>query len=322
VASRFIKSWSVRRAHRRFRLAASAADADLAPLRSIANTETMSVVGLRARIEDRRRPSARDLSSSSDAVDIVVRDVSKGFAGGRGAARSVVSGFDLAVGPGEFVSLIGPSGSGKSTILRLVAGLLKPDAGEIRVGGRDAGEARLEKMFGLVPQTPALLPWLTVAQNITVLAEVKPIVPSPVPDGDAVTNLMTMVGLAKVADLLPNQLSGGMQQRVSLVRAFALGAPVLLMDEPFAALDEITRSDMRYLLLGLWQKTRPTVLFVTHSISEAVVMSDRIVVLSATGAEVIADEPVSLPRPRTEDMEDTEPFIYCVRRVRGALRSG
>jgi NitT/TauT family transport system ATP-binding protein len=272
-------------------------------------------------MEDRRGLAARSVPSRRPAVEVVITGVTKDFVR-RGAALAAVNDLDLAVAPGEFVSVIGPSGSGKSTILRLIAGLLEPDAGNITVGGRSPGQARLDKTFGFVPQTPALLPWRTVAENITTLADVKPAASGQRGDPESIANLMTSVGLTSSAGLLPVQLSGGMQQRVNLVRAFALGAPVLLMDEPFAALDEITRSDMRYLLLDLWHESRPTVLFVTHSIPEAVVMADRVVVLSASGAQILADECIRLPRPRFEEMEDSELFLRHVQRVRSSLRAG
>lgn len=281
----------------------------------------MNVGRLRARIEDRRGNVATIVQSRRAAVEVVVSGVTKDFVR-RGAPLAAVSDLDLAVAPGEFVSVIGPSGSGKSTILRLIAGLLEPDAGNIKVGGRSPGQARLEKTFGFVPQTPALLPWRTVAENITTLADVNPVAPRQFAERESIATLMTAVGLAGSADLLPAQLSGGMQQRVSLARAFALGAPVLLMDEPFAALDEITRCDMRYLLLDLWQESRPTVLFVTHSIPEAVIMADRVVVVSASGAQITTDECIRLPRPRSEDMEDSDTFLRHVQRIRSALRAG
>ena len=168
----------------------------------------------------------------------------------RGARRSfdgreVVRPVDLDIPAGQFVSIIGPSASGKSTLLRMVAGLLAPSSGTITLDGEPADTARRRKRIAVVPQFPALLPWRTVAENARLLLEVNPRQPHDVRDTVA---LLAEVGLAEAADRLPHQLSGGMQQRVALVRALALGAPLLVMDEPFAALDEITRAEMRVLV--------------------------------------------------------------------------
>ena len=212
----------------------------------------------------------------------------EGSSGSAGAAGRVTAldGVDLAVERGEFVSLVGPSGCGKSTLLRLVGGLLGPDAGTVTIAGGTAAEARQGKQFGLVPQRPALLPWRTVRQNVRLLTQVnRGAEDHATLRPDETEALLDEVGLGDFLDAYPSELSGGMQQRVNLVRAFALGAPILLMDEPFAALDELTREDMRFLLLRLWERTAPTVVFVTHHIPEAVLLSDR----------VAGDEPA--PRP-------------------------
>ncbi|MGD0742578.1 MAG: ABC transporter ATP-binding protein [Acidimicrobiales bacterium] len=236
----------------------------------------------------------------------------------------------LSVAAGEFVSVIGPSGCGKSTLLRIIGGLLAPDGGRVRIDDSTPGEARAAKRFGFVPQTPALLPWRTVADNVTLLRDVgrrpwrrsarSARDTSGNPPRDAMA-LLAQVGLAPFAESLPRELSGGMQQRVSLVRAFALGSPILLMDEPFAALDEITRDAMRYQLLEVWGQTKTTVVFVTHSIPEAVILSDRVVTMAARPGRVASLEEVTLPRPRTEDMEDSDVFSAHAHRVRTALRA-
>ncbi|MEZ5340851.1 MAG: ATP-binding cassette domain-containing protein [Acidimicrobiales bacterium] len=197
-----------------------------------------------------------------------------------GAIHTVFDDLQLSIAAGEFVSILGPSGCGKSTLLRLVGGLLEADAGDITINGETPTEARDRKHFGFVPQTPALLPWKTVTENVGFLQSLRS---TGGPDRTSVAQTISDVGLTPVASSLPAELSGGMQQRVSLARAFALRPPMLLMDEPFSALDEITRSDMRYLLLNLWRDTEATVLFVTHNIDEAVVLSDRVVVLGAAG---------------------------------------
>ncbi|MFZ0059177.1 MAG: ABC transporter ATP-binding protein [Acidimicrobiales bacterium] len=236
----------------------------------------------------------------------------------------------LSVTAGEFVSVIGPSGCGKSTLLRIIGGLIAPDGGSVRIDDATPDEARAAKRFGLVPQTPALLPWRSVVENVTLLRDVgRP--PWPLRAGSRVAipddptrdpmALLEQVGLAPFAKSLPKELSGGMQQRVSLVRAFALGAPILLMDEPFAALDEITRDTMRYQLLDVWSETRTTVVFVTHSIAEAVVLSDRVITMAARPGRVAAVEQIELARPRTEDMEDSDQFTLHAHRVRTSLRA-
>jgi NitT/TauT family transport system ATP-binding protein len=266
-------------------------------------------------------PPPTDPVAAVAAPLISLTDVSKTFQGRRGDTVALAH-VNLEVGSGELVSLIGPSGCGKSTLLRVVGGLLGAD-GAVTVAGSPPGSARAGKQFGLVPQTPALLPWRTVRANVRLLTEVNRGAEAHTVLSAADTDeLLAEVGLGEVLDAHPRELSGGMQQRVALVRAFALGAPILLMDEPFAALDEITRDEMRYLLLRLWERTGSTVLFVTHSIEEAVVLSDRVAVMSPRPGRITAVEPVTLPRPRTAEIEDTVEFLGHVSRIRHALRDG
>ena len=236
----------------------------------------------------------------------------------------------LSVAAGEFVSVIGPSGCGKSTLLRVIGGLVAPDGGSVRIDDATPDEARAAKRFGFVPQTPALLPWRSVLGNVTLLCDVGrrrertrgDATPAPPGDrGRDAIALLEKVGLARFAGSLPRELSGGMQQRVSLVRAFALAPPILLMDEPFAALDEFTRDAMRYQLLDIWSQTKATVVFVTHSISEAVILSDRVITMAARPGRVASVEEITLPRPRSEDMEDSDLFTTHAHRVRTALRA-
>ena len=236
---------------------------------------------------------------------VTVDNVSKTFVR-KGARTEALRGVDLTIRQGEFVSLLGPSGCGKSTLLRLVGGLLDADGGTVLVGGRPPSVSRTAKQFALVPQSPALLPWRTVRQNVAFLTGLnRGAEGHRTPDTNEVADLLRAVGLEKFTEAFPHELSGGMQQRVSLVRAFALGAPIALMDEPFAALDEITRAEMRYLLLELWDRTRSTVLFVTHSIPEAIMLSDRVVVMAARPGRIAAVEAIGLERPRTDEMEDS-----------------
>ncbi len=227
---------------------------------------------------------------------------------------------DLHVAPGEIVTLLGPSGCGKTTLLRLVAGLATPTAGAITVDGDRPGAARAAKRFGFVPQSPALLPWRTVEANVRVLQDVNRAAnPAVLPDPVA---LLDAVGLGGFRAAAPHELSGGMQQRVALARAFALGAPYLLMDEPFAALDEITRADMRHLLAELCEPRRTTVVFVTHSIAESVFLSDRVAVLSPRPGRIVGVVDVDLPRPRVAELEDDPAFFAIETRVRHLLHEG
>jgi NitT/TauT family transport system ATP-binding protein len=251
--------------------------------------------------------------------EILIEAVSKTFSGK--APVHALADLSLTIGRGEFVTLLGPSGCGKSTLLRMVNGVESVSTGTISIFGVPPDQARRQKQFGLVPQSPALMPWRTVRRNVNLLNEVNRSAAQhdPLPPA-RVDELLHAVGLEAFLDSYPATLSGGMQQRVSLVRAFASGAPVLLMDEPFAALDEITRAEMRYLLLDLWAGCGTTVLFVTHSIDEAVILSDRVAVMASRPGRIVAEEAITLPRPRHEDVEDSEAFHHHVTTLRAALR--
>ncbi len=252
-------------------------------------------------------------------VAVSLRGVSKWFFG-RNDHTHALSEVDLDVSEGEFVSVIGPSGCGKSTLLRVVGGLVPYESGSVTVAGTTPANARHTKQLGFTPQTPALLPWRTVRGNVRLLSELnaRRAVSEPLDEAESVALLET-VGLGKFLDSFPNELSGGMQQRVSLVRGFVLGAPVMLMDEPFSALDEITRNEMRYLLLDLWARTSKTVIFVTHSIPEAVILADRVMVMASRPGRVVWTERIGLPRPRVASMEDDPRYLKHVRSVRAEL---
>ena len=264
-------------------------------------------------------PSAAGSSARSIGAPVSIRGVSKWFRTGRDFLHALDE-IDIEIEPGEFVSLIGPSGCGKSTLLRVVGGLLPYELGEVTVDGNSPALARDTKQIGFAPQTPSLLGWRTVRRNVTLLAEVnrRGAIHPPL-DESEILELLETVGLGDFLDRLPKELSGGMQQRVSLVRCFALGAPVLLMDEPFSALDEITRNEMRYLLLDLWERTGHTVVFVTHSIPEAVILSDRVLVMATKPGRVVHAEMITLPRPRSAQMEDDERYLAHMRSVRRSL---
>ncbi len=234
-------------------------------------------------------------------------------------ALEVIDTTDLAIERGSFVSVIGPSGCGKSTLLRVIAGLEKPTTGSVSVNGEPAVAARRHKQVAMVPQSPGLLPWRTVRANARLLLDV-----NRVANGATINpeTLLERVGLSGFGDAYPHQLSGGMQQRVALVRSLALGAPLMAMDEPFAALDEITRAEMRDLLNQLVAGRQVTTIFVTHSISEAVALSDRVLVMSPRPARVTADITVDLPRPRGSDVDDATRFVELCSQVRHALHEG
>lgn len=236
------------------------------------------------------------------------------------APLPAVQDVSLDVPPGQFLSIIGPSGCGKSTLLRIVGGLLRPSRGQALVSGDAPAQAQKRHEIGFVFQDAALLPWRTVLSNVRLPIEINGARKSrALPDpGD----LLELMGLASFRDYYPHQLSGGMQQRVALARAFAIDPALLLMDEPFGALDEITRSAMRYELLRAWGSTdhRKTVLFVTHSIAEALALSDRVVVLSGRPGRVVADLDVELARPRTQDVERSVAFLDYADYLRGLLK--
>lgn len=227
----------------------------------------------------------------------------------------------LEVAQSEFVSLIGPSGCGKTTLLRAIGGLTDVSSGSIALSGMRPQELRRRKGIGFVSQDAALLPWRTAFDNVRLPFQLN--TNSAKSDSLAIAEqTLNTVGLAEFADYYPHQLSGGMRQRVAFARALATSPNLLLMDEPLSALDEITREEMRYELLQLWERQRPTVVFVTHSIPEAVVLSDRVVVLSARPGEVVDDIAIDLPRPRLQEVERSDLFREYTHRVKDALSSG
>jgi len=249
---------------------------------------------------------------------IVVNDLTKVY-----GDLAVVDPLTLSIASGEFVALLGPSGCGKTTLLRILAGLEPASAGTVLVNDAPPADARAHKRVAMVPQQPGLLPWRTVRANANLLLDVnRGANPVGGAGADDVERLLHEVGLGDFLDTYPHELSGGMQQRVALVRALALGAPFLVMDEPFAALDEITRSEMRDLLNHLVEGKGVTVLFITHSISEAVALSDRVLVSSPRPSRVVADITIDLPRPRPSDVDDLPRFVELCADVRHALHRG
>jgi NitT/TauT family transport system ATP-binding protein len=234
-----------------------------------------------------------------------------------------LAGISVSVRRGEFLSVIGPSGCGKTTLLRIVGGLLAPTAGRVLIDGRPPREAQREKQIGFVFQDPSLLPWRNVAGNVRLPLQVNRSFSSKASARDP-DHLIDTVGLTQFRSYFPHQLSGGMQQRVALARSLVTSPSLLLMDEPFGALDEITRSAMRFELMRIWRaeaaERQCTVVFVTHSITEAVLLSDRVLVMSPLPGRVAASLEINAPRPRDETFEETAEFIDHTRRLRGLLR--
>ena len=223
--------------------------------------------------------------------------------------------------PRSFVSIVGPSGCGKSTLLKVLSGVLKPTAGRITLDNVPVARANLFGKVGYVFQRPLLLPWRSALDNVLLTTE---IARKDLPLEERRTmarQWLSLTGLSDFEQRLPHELSGGMQQRVSLCRALAFRPPILLMDEPFAALDEITREAMQEELLRLWSVTESTVVFVTHSISEAVLLSEQIIVMTARPGRVDEIIEVPFPRPRTEDLRADPTFTRLVQHIRHKLRN-
>jgi NitT/TauT family transport system ATP-binding protein len=267
----------------------------------------------------RTADAGAELISSTKRLAVDVRNVSLTFetADGKIDALSNVS---LQVAEGEFVSFIGPSGCGKTTMLRVIADLQQPTSGTLFVNGMKAEQARLARRYGYVFQAPALFPWRTIEKNIKLPLEIMGFSESE--QRQRAARYLAMVNLTGFERKFPWQLSGGMQQRVSIARALSFDPELLLMDEPFGALDEIVRDHLNEQLLQLWDKTGKTVLFVTHSIPEAVFLSTRIVVMSPRPGRIIDVIDCNFPRDRTLEVRETPEFLKIAQRVRAGLRAG
>jgi NitT/TauT family transport system ATP-binding protein len=251
------------------------------------------------------------------AAVVSLEDVSKEF--GRGDVVAL-RGIDLEVQPGEFVSLIGPSGCGKSTLLRVIGDLIAPSSGRVVVNGKSAHQARLDRDYGIVFQDAVLYDWRTVARNIALPLEM--LGWDRRRRAERVRDLIGLVELTGFESHHPWQLSGGMQQRVSIARALSFNPALLLMDEPFGALDEMTRERLNMELLRIWEASGSTVVFVTHSISEAVFLSTRVVVMSPRPGRITGIVDVDLPQPRNADTREQPRFFELVTEVRDKLRAG
>src|SRR5581483_8451541 len=243
--------------------------------------------------------------------------VTKRFARG---ATTALEGIDLEIETGEFVSLIGPSGCGKSTLLRVIGDLVEPTAGTVVVNGKTAHQARLDRDYGIVFQDAVLYDWRSVARNIALPLEM--LGWDRQRRAQRVKEMVELVELTGFENHRPWQLSGGMQQRVSIARALSFDPALLLMDEPFGALDEMTRERLNMELLRIWEKAGSTVVFVTHSIAEAVFLSTRVVVMSARPGRIASVVPIDLPQPRTALTREEPRFFELVTQVREALHLG
>jgi NitT/TauT family transport system ATP-binding protein len=254
---------------------------------------------------------------SEQAAVVALRGVTKDFA--QGGVRALEE-IELEVRPREFVSLIGPSGCGKSTLLRVIGDLVDPTAGEVIVNGKRAHQARLDRDYGIVFQDAVLYDWRTVAKNIALPLEM--LGWDRTRRAERVREMVELVELTGFEHYHPWQLSGGMQQRVAIARALSFDPPLLLMDEPFGALDEMTRERMNMELLRIWEESGSTIVFVTHSIAEAVFLSTRVVVISSRPGRVTGVVGIDLGQPRNADTREQERFFELVTEVRELLRAG
>lgn len=257
-----------------------------------------------------------ELAVKPEREMISIEDLSLIFPSKDGDVHALSS-INLSIKSGDFVSFIGPSGCGKTTLLRVIADLEKATSGNLKVNGTDAQDSRLNRLYGYVFQAPALLPWRNIQQNCALPMEILGL--SPAQQNKQIDKYLKMVGLQDFHKKFPWQLSGGMQQRASIARALCLTPDLLLMDEPFGALDEITRDHMNIELLRIWSETQKTVVFVTHSIDEAVLLSTHIVVMSPRPGRIIKVIESPLPRLKTLALRDDPAFHALASEIRTAL---
>jgi NitT/TauT family transport system ATP-binding protein len=249
---------------------------------------------------------------------VSLKNVSKVFDTSGQSQTMALEGIDLDIYPRAFVSLIGPSGCGKSTLLRIIGDLVTPTTGMVLVNAKTARQARLDREYGVVFQTPTLFEWRTVQHNVELPLEVMKI--KRAARAQRAAKMLELVELGGFAQHYPWQLSGGMQQRVSIARALAFDPALLLMDEPFGALDEMTRERMNVELLNIWSRTQTTILFVTHSIPEAVFLSTHVVIMSARPGRVTHRIAIDLPHPRDSDTRKEQRYFELITAVRESLR--
>jgi NitT/TauT family transport system ATP-binding protein len=263
-------------------------------------------------------PGAKPLNNYQPVVSI--QSVSKVFNQGRDNSIKALDNINLDIQPGEFVSLLGPSGCGKSTLLRLIGDLTPPSNGSIRIKDKPAHQARLDRDYGMVFQQATLYDWRSVIKNVQLPLEVMNY-PQDKRDVRA-QEMLKLVQLEEFGKHYPWQLSGGMQQRVAIARALSFEPSILLMDEPFGALDEMTRERMQLEVLRIWSQTKTTVIFVTHSIPEAVFLSSRVVVMSVRPGRITGVIEIDLPRPRDVETREHPHFFEKITEVREMLRKG
>lgn len=259
----------------------------------------------------------KTLPSVENNVEIMLDQVGMVYQNADGKDVTALTSVSLDIQKGEFVSLLGSSGCGKTTLLRIIADLLQPTSGTVQIGGETPRAARLKQRYGMVFQSAVLYDWRTVRKNVMLPLEIM-----KVPKADRIERadkMLKLVGLTDFADHYPRQLSGGMQQRVGIARALAIRPEILLMDEPFSALDEFTREKLHVDLLRIWRKTNKTIIFVTHNIQESVFLSDRVCVLSPHPGRLSAVVNIDLPRPRTMEMKETPEFTALVAKVRNSF---
>lgn len=250
-------------------------------------------------------------------VEIMLDNVGMVYTASDGRDVQALTSVSMDIHKGEFISLLGPSGCGKTTLLRIIADLIQPTSGNVKISGVTPREARLKRKYGMVFQSAVLYDWRTVIKNIELPLE---ITHEPKSERhERALKMLELVGLTEFQNHYPRQLSGGMQQRVGIARALALQPEILLMDEPFSALDEFTREKLHIDLLKIWRKTNKTIIFVTHNISESVFLSDRVCVLSPHPGRLSAVIDIDLPRPRTMDIKDTSEFTALVSKVRNSF---
>lgn len=255
--------------------------------------------------------------SANTNTEIMLKDIGMVYKTNDGRDVTALTGVSIDIQKGEFVSLVGPSGCGKTTLLRIIADLLTPTSGEISIAGETPRQARLKRRYGIVFQSAVLYEWRTVKKNIMMPLEIMHVPPKE--REERAMKMLELVGLSEFANHYPNQLSGGMQQRVGIARALAVQPEILLMDEPFSALDEFTREKLHADLLKIWRKTNKTIIFVTHNIQESVFLSDKICVLSPHPGRLSAVVDIDLPRPRTMEMKNTAEFTKLVAKVRNSF---
>lgn len=250
-------------------------------------------------------------------TEIMLKDIGMVYRTNDGRDVTALTGVTLDIEKGEFVSLVGPSGCGKTTLLRIIADLLTPSSGDIKISGESPHDARLKRRYGIVFQSAVLYEWRTVKKNIMLPLEIMHV---PLKEqSERAEKMLELVGLTEFANHYPHQLSGGMQQRVGIARALAIQPEILLMDEPFSALDEFTREKLHIDLLKIWRKTNKTIVFVTHNIQESVFLSDKVCVLSPHPGRLSAVVDINLPRPRTMEMKSTPELTELVAKVRNSI---